>query len=125
MIENTKSKPKIRTITLTDRAPVRVCEDRWPVIASARRHDGLIESEANHLWHLTVRQHSDGRAVVYGSETPGGGGVHRGYEEARAGELVDSGVDLAVVIRRVGESSRCSEAMIAECIAELPAVDLE
>jgi hypothetical protein len=49
----------------------------------------------------------------------------RGYEGARAGELVDAGEDLVPVIRRVGERARCSEAMIDEVIADLPAVDLE
>lgn len=115
---------KIRTITLTGRAPVRVREDLWPVIASSRRHDGQVECQANHVWHLTVRQHADGRAIVYGSETGGGGGVFRGYEEARAGELLDGDADIAAAIRRVGECARCSESMIDECIADLPAVDL-
>jgi hypothetical protein len=103
--------PKVRTITLTDRPPVKVREDLWPVIASARRYDGQVECQANHLWHLTVRQHEDGRTLVYGSETSGPGGVYRGYEEARAGELLDAGVDVASAIIRVGTDARCHKAM--------------
>ena len=132
------SKPKVRTITLTDRPPVRVSEATWPVIASARRGDGKVECQDNLRWHLTVRAHAavpddgtelyvpheDGRVIVYGSETAGPGGVYDGYEEARAGEIVEKGGDVAAVIRRVGERARCPEAMIDECIADLPAEDL-
>jgi hypothetical protein len=115
---------KQRTITLTDRAPVRISEDAWPRIAYASRHDGKVECQANHEWHLTVRQHADGRAIVYGSEVAGMGGVHQGYEEARAGELLDAGADIVSAIRRVGERARCSDAMIDAVIADLPAVEL-
>ena len=115
---------KIRTITLTDRAPVKVSEALWPRIAYASRHDGEVVCQANHEWHLTVRQHADGRAIVYGSEVAGMGGVHQGYEEARAGVMLDAGADIAAAVRRVGERARCSDAMINEVIADLPAVEL-
>src|SRR5208282_4361155 len=118
-------KPKVRTITLTGRPPVRVREDVWPVIASARRGDGVVECQDNHRWNLTVREHADGRRIVYGSETSGPGGVYQGYEAARAGELVEPGEDVAEVVRRVGKRARCSEPMIDECIADLPPVDLD
>ena len=115
---------KMRTITLTDRPPVKVSEATWPIIARARRHDGAVECQANHEWHLTVRRHEDGRCIVYGSEVAGNGGVYRGYEEARAGEIVESGGNVATAVRRVGERARCNEGMITECIAELPAEEL-
>ena len=130
-------KHKFRTITLTDQPPVRVREDFWPVIASARRGDGAVECQDNHRWHLTVRRHAtatvgdeytpheDGRVIVYGSETSGPGGVHPGYAGAHAGEIVEHDADVAAVIRRVGERARCSGAMIDACIADLPAVDLD
>lgn len=117
--------PKVRTVTLTGKPPVRVREDLWPVIASARRHDGQVECQANHLWHLTVRQHADGRTLVYGSEDRGNGGVYRGYEAAYAGEMLEPGSDIASAIIRVGEDARCSKAMQDECVADLPAVDLD
>ena len=125
MTTTESSKPKVRTITLTDRPPVKVREDLWPVIASARRHDNQVECQANHLWHLTVRQHHDGRTIVYGSEDRGNGGVHRGYEAAYAGVMLEPGSDVARAIREVGERARCSEGMITECISDLPAVDLD
>lgn len=117
--------PKIRTVTLTGKPPVRVREDLWPIIASSRRHDGQVECQANHLWHLTVRQHEDGRTIVYGSEDRGNGGVYRGYEAAYAGEMLEPGSDIASAIIRVGEDARCSKAMQDECISDLPAVDLD
>jgi hypothetical protein len=120
----TTTETKTRTITLTDRAPVRIREDLWPIIASARRGDGVVDYQDNHRWYLTVRQHADGRMLVYGSEAGGPGGVHRGYEGACAGEMVEPGGDVVAVIRRVGERARCSEAMQDECIGDLPAEDL-
>lgn len=58
-----------RTITLTDRPPVKINEDKWPVIASAQdsEHDGKVECQANRKssWWIKVRQHEDGRALVY------------------------------------------------------------
>ena len=118
------STDNIRTITLTDRAPVKISEALWPRIAYASRHDGKVECQANHEWYLTVRQHADGRAIVYGCEIGGMGGVRQDYEEARAGLLLDAGADIAAAVRRVGERARCSDAMIDEVIADLPAVEL-
>lgn len=120
----TTTAPKTRTITLTGRPPVRVSEDVWPIIASARRHDGKVECQANHCWYLTVRQHADGRTIVYASEQAGSGGVYQGYEGATAGEVLDAGQDVASAIIRVGTDARCSRAMIDDCIADLPAEDL-
>lgn len=58
-----------RTITLTDRPPVTIDEDNWPVIASASDevHDGQVRCQANRTsdWWIKVRQHDDGRAIVY------------------------------------------------------------
>ncbi len=118
------SADKIRTITLTGRAPVKISEALWPRISYASRHDGKVECQANHKWHLTVRQHADGRAIVYGSEVEGMGGVHQDYEEARAGVLLEAGADIAAAVRRVGERARCSDAMIDEVIAGLPPEEL-
>ena len=115
---------KIRTITLTDRAPVKIRAAIWPCISSASRHDGKVACQANHEWRLTVRQHADGRAIVYGFEVAGMGGVYQGYEEARAGVLLDAGADIAAAVRRVGEHARCSDAMIDEVIADLSVIDL-
>ena len=65
---------KKRTVTLTDRPPVKISEAAWPVIAKASNHDTHYEVQANNLWHITVREHDDGRRIVYGSKSAGPGG---------------------------------------------------
>jgi hypothetical protein len=108
------------TITLSDRRPVRVDKDAWPIIASDDEHDGQVRSQANRTWKLIVRQHEDGRAVVYGIHDTNWQGAHG----RRGGELVEADGDLAAAIRRVGERLEFPETLIEGCIADLPAEDL-
>lgn len=58
-----------RTITLSDRRPVTIVDGEWPVIAGAgdSEYDGQVRSQANRAseWSMRVRQHADGRAIVY------------------------------------------------------------
>lgn len=110
---------KTRTITLTDRAPAKIREDQWPLIASAKRWDNTHESQANRTWSLRVRQHEDGRTLVYAAYDS----QYRGEHGKRAGELLDAGADLPASIRRVGENARCEEC-IDDCIADLPAEEI-
>ena len=110
---------KTRTITLTDRAPVKIVESDWPVIASAKDHDGQVECQANESWSIRVRQHADGRALVYAVYDTS----WQGRSGARGGELLERGADLAAAIRRVGERCQC-EQIVDECIADLPAEEL-
>ncbi len=62
-----------RTITLTNRQPVTIDEDNWPLIASAkdRDWDNEHECQANQKWNwfVGVRQHKDGRVIVYATYT--------------------------------------------------------
>ena len=66
----TSTERKQRTITLTDSRPVTIYEDEWPVIASSDwgDHDNQYEFQANRKASATlkVRQHADGRSIVYG-----------------------------------------------------------
>jgi len=128
---------KHRTITLTDRRPVQIDEQEWPVIARAdgssfgdgdpsryeqARHRGEIDE-----YIMIVRQHADGRALVYAVVSaaisawsqPAGGVDYRG------GELLEPGEDLVEAIRRVGQAAATESVMpthmIRECIADLPA----
>lgn len=112
------------TITLTDRAPVTIVKDDWGVIASAKDWDNQHESQADRTWRLTVREHEDGRVIVYGVYST----QLQSERAARAGELVeandDKGYDyLAPVIRRVAEACGCDR-IAAECIADLPATEI-
>ena len=122
---STTEKKRI-TVTLTGRPPVRIDPQEWGTIASACTHDGAIEVQANHEWLLRVRQHDDGRTLVYGWERAGNGGVRAGYQPAYAGELLEAtptGAEIAAAIARVAGDCRCEE-LVGECVADLPAEDL-
>lgn len=63
--------PKTRTITLTDRPPVKIHEDQWPVIAMGSAYDDDSSqpgNSPNREWtrQIRVRRHEDGRVIVYG-----------------------------------------------------------
>lgn len=119
--------PKSRTITLTGRAPVRIVEADWPVIAKASDWSGGSghECQANQEASVRVRQHSDGRAIVYGLRDSGPGGMPLGYRGVAAGEVVDAGGDIAAAITRVVESLGPDWSGLAEdCIANLPAQEI-
>jgi hypothetical protein len=143
----TTSETKQRTITLTDRAPVKIREDQWPVIATGSADDDDSSqpgNEPNREWGRTirVRQHADGRAIVYGiynydTRFQGANGA-----VAKRGELLPAathkqiiaairsvGADLATAEEEAGidpdqkDAVRWREA-VQECIADLPAEEL-
>lgn len=125
-------KPKTRTITLTDRAPVKIRDDQWPTIAEAtgdsygcndysRYQQALSQGEVD-KYTLKVRQHADGRVLVYGIFDAASAWTHN--EDCRGGELLDAGADIAAAIRRVGESCSLPASIIRDCIADLPAQEL-
>lgn len=108
------------TITLTGRAPVTISKETWPVIASARDWDNTYESQANRTWRITVRQHEDGRTVVYGVYTT----QWQGESGRRGGELLETGADIVAAIQRVAEYLGFDQRLTDECIADLPAEEL-
>src|SRR5216684_1858168 len=102
---------KTLTITLTGRAPVTVDKAEWPIIASSKRHDGQVEVQANRTWRLAVRQHADGRAIVYGVYDTNWQGAHG----KRGGELLAAGDDIPAAIARVAEHVGCED-IADECV---------
>lgn len=120
--------PKTRTITLTDRAPVRIVEAEWPVIAAGKDHDwdGEHLSQATRQTEsaIRVRQHADGRAIVYAVVRHTTQWQGERSTEARAGEVLAAGDDVPAAIRRVGVAAAVADHVIAACIADLPPVDL-
>ena len=121
MTTTTTTEAKTRVITLTDAQPVRVREDLWPIIASARDWDGEHESQAFRRWYLTVRQHADGRSIVYGRYTT----QWQGEANRVGGERLSASADIPAAIRRVGEHVGVSDAMIDSCVADLPVQDID
>ncbi len=133
---------KIRTITLTNRAPVKIQEAEWPVIASAKddsnatsnfRPDYEIDE-----YSINVRQHADGRTIVYAVLSAAIAEWHQpaGGESRRGGVLLVPNGDgpltpddgkivpmdsIAHAIRGVGEECQIPDSVIRECIADLPA----
>lgn len=125
---------KTRTITLTGRPPVRIIEADWPVIAHGRYHwyNGQYESQADRTTraHLRVRQHADGRAIVYGTYDHSTIWQGESDHECRDGQLVPTGGDVVQAIQAVGDmltersGDECWRDVIAETVASLPAEDL-
>lgn len=125
---------KGRTITMTDRPPIRIYEDEWPEIASAQDDSFAGHDYAKHqqalgrgecdTYSLRVRQHADGRTLVYG--VLDAAGAWTGHEDWRGGELLDAPTDaeIASAIRRVGEDGGLPDNVIRDCIADLPAEEL-
>ena len=120
----TTTSEKIK-IPMSERRPLSIVKADWPLIASADRHDGQVECQANHLWTIRVREHADGRRLVYGWVREGNGGVYAGWRGAEGGFLVEAGDEAETIraIRRIGgiiDDDRLAD----ECIADLPAEDL-
>lgn len=125
-------------IPLTDRRPVAVSNDEWPVIAAAGdcRWDNRYKSQANRIWNydLRVRQHADGRAIVYGQYDYSSTVENDRGVQITGGELVKTGGDIVAAVMRVGRSlmdevpsgdrhhdgSEIFQALVRECIAKLP-----
>lgn len=78
------------TIALSEQRPVKIIKADWPIIAKSEGHDGAVQCQANTEWYIRVREHSDGRRIVYCGNIAGNGGQYAGFEETRGGFLVDS-----------------------------------
>ena len=109
------------TVILTGRRPVRVRKDAWPVVAYAEDHDGQVRSQADRVWRLVVRQHADGRALVYGVFQSSWANEH----DRRGGVLVPAGGDVPAAIHQVADDLGLGERLAEEAIADLPAEDLD
>ena len=123
--------PKTRTITLTNRPPVRIIVDEWPVIAAAsddsyagndygRHQQALAQGELDE-YTVRVRQHADGRMIVYAVLDGAHAWTHT--ESRREGELLTAAEAgyVAASIRDVGRLCGIPDRVIRYCIADLPA----
>lgn len=117
---------KAVTITMSERRPLRIDPAAWPMIARADWHDGQIEYQANNIRKICVRQHADGRRIVYGLQEAGNGGQHAGTRNPEGGFLINAGAsedETVRAIRRVGGIIG-DDGLADECIADLPAEEL-
>lgn len=119
---------KQRTITLTGRAPVKIYEDEWPLVASAAIRPGAMDhgtpvpNYQTDAFTLRVRRHADGRTLVYG--VTDAATAWTGTEDRRGGKLLAAGEDIAAAIRVVAEDCNMPEPVIRSCIADLPAEEI-
>ena len=130
--KGTTAMSKTRTITLTGRRPVTINEDDWPVIAKAEGDDYQGNDYARHNqastqgeldeYSLRVRQHADGRAIVYGTYTEGWHSSHEGL--THAGLLLTPDETIEYAIESVGVTLNVPKQLVADCIADLPAESL-
>jgi hypothetical protein len=116
--------PKTRTITLTGRVPVRIREDHWPVIARAEDNDSSsgIPSQWNRRHVLFLREHQDGRRILYGKyETH-----FQGDRDLAGGEMLAPGEEVASAARRVC-ATLCyeGELLVNDLLADMPAEEVE
>ena len=132
-------------ITMSERRPLTVSKQEWPIVARADWHDGQVECQANNERHIRVREHRDGRRLVYGYQCAGNGGQYAGTRNPEGGFLVvpldpaksggyrnaDDGPvtrfpdedETVRAIRRVGGIIGDDE-LADECIADLPAEEI-
>jgi hypothetical protein len=122
MTTETTTETKIE-IAMSESAPVRIDPAQWPIIATADRHDGAVACQANNEWYIAVREHADGRRLVYGWHVAGDGGQHAGFRPRHAGWLLSEGEDTVRAIRRVA-GVIADDRLAEEAIAALPATEL-
>lgn len=122
---------KHRTITLTDRAPIKIDEEAWPIVATGDAHSGQYDFQAFDAAWIKVRRHEDGRTLVYGGAGDGDGGGRPERENRRAGYLLPDPTRTTDAIQDVvsdlSETAHCdglAERAGRECTADLPAEEL-
>ena len=117
-------------IRLSD-GPVLIDPAEWPEIASGtgdswgpggdpQRHWQAEKNGELDCYTVTVRQHEDGRVLVYAER--GGAPAWTGNGDAYAGELLDSPghASLVAAIWRIGQEAEVPSRVIREAIAGLP-----
>lgn len=130
MSEPTTTTTKKITVVMSERPPLRISEAAWPLIASAKQHDGQVECQANRIWRLRVRQHADGRTLVYGTYSSGylhesdrAGGFLLSAEQATGEEIVRTIRRVAGIVTDDDQGDQY-ESLAQACIAELPAEEI-
>lgn len=112
---------KTRTITLSNRPPVKIREAEWPIVAKANWNDNpAIPVQANRKASVRVRQHADGRTIVYGVYES----QWQGESDLRSGLLLDKGADVAAAIYEVVDDLGVTATIAAECVGDLPAEEI-
>jgi hypothetical protein len=95
-----------------------------PDTDDAEIHDSKngIYSDWTRRYTLALRQHEDGRMILYGRFFT----RWQGENDARAGVLLAPGADVAIAAQQVADDLGCSDPMLVrELLAEMPPITLE
>jgi hypothetical protein len=124
-------------IRLTDRRPVSINMDEWPVIGHAtgddcqiidpaRRNQALEHGEADE-YEITVRRHADGRHLIYATITRSvlKAADHDPDAHTYSGELMDAeDTELEAAIQHQAGMLGIPASVSDDCISSLPAEEL-
>ena len=84
-----KPEPKLRTITLTNRAPVQIVEDQWPVIAQGGTGEDWY-SDSGWSIKLRVRENQWGQMIIHGNFELTDETNENAFQTVRVGRMLSS-----------------------------------
>lgn len=128
-----ESEPKIITVVMSDRPPLKIDLNKWPLVAGAEWFDSEHKCQANRERAIRVREHADGRRLVYGffdsawsTERMRQAGflIAPSNRDATDGTKMPDEKETVRAIRRVAGIIG-DDGLGDECIADLPAEELE
>lgn len=121
----------IKTITLTQQNPVAIETDDWQIVSSTSDNDSYEGGVSK--WFLAVRQHQDGRGIVYATYSRQDAGL-RPISHKR-GIIISPEQDIANAIYKVaGQMQECRhhandsdrwQELAATCCSGLPIITLD
>jgi hypothetical protein len=122
----------LKTITLTKANPVVIETDYWQIISSTS--ENISYKNGTSKWFLAVRQHEDGRAIVYATYSRSDSDSKRSIFHKR-GIVISPQKDIAEAIYEVsGQMEECRHfdtdgsmwsELAATCCAGLPIISLD
>lgn len=112
-----------RTITLSNHPPVTIVAGDWDFLSSAsiQTYDGT--------WFLGIRQHHDGRAIVYGVGKTQFDSQRAGYLLGPDEDIVETLYDVAQELAEMPSDDANYDpqvwwALYAKCLNKLPSVEI-
>ena len=115
-------------IVLTARVPVEIDSVVWKLIGHA---DGALgdygpgmtprPDHESAAWSMSVREHADGRVIVYAVAERDASEWGRPCPCHDGGEIIEAGADLAAAISRVAIECCVPSKTARNCLASLPA----
>ena len=103
------------TITLSGRRPVTVALADWPLVAEAE-----IGRYGHSELRLFIREHVDGRLIVYGIEAP----FDPEAEGAQGGVVLAPGEDVGAAAKWLAERLNFPDVLVDTCLAKLSPEEL-